>query len=69
MWDDLYPNYTTGGVYYQSFAQCPIGPGACLVVEYLNWNHYGGTAGSAGTFEAVLYDNGSIRMSFLDSGR
>ena len=44
-WDDLNINYTTGGVYYQSFAQCPIGPGACLVLEYLNWNHYGGAAG------------------------
>ena len=68
MWDDLYPNYTTGGVYYQSFPSCPTGAGACLVLEYLNWNHYGGTAGSAGTFEAVLYENGSIRMNFLDSG-
>jgi uncharacterized repeat protein (TIGR01451 family) len=66
MWDDLYPNYTTGGVYYQTFAQCPSGPGACLVLEFLNWSHYAG--GTAGTFEVVLFDNGSVRMNFQDSG-
>jgi hypothetical protein len=36
------------------------------VVEYYNWNHYGG--GTAGTFEAILFENGSIQMQFLDGG-
>ncbi len=68
MWDDLYPNYTTGGVYYQTFASCPIGSGPCLVVEYRNWRHYGGSYPFAGTFEVVLHQNGSVLMQFLDSG-
>jgi hypothetical protein len=66
MWDDLYPNYSGGGVFYQNYDVCPVGAGACTVVEYWNWNHYAG--GVAGTFEAVMYENGSVLMQFLDSG-
>ena len=40
-----------------SDASWKVGAGACLVVEYYNWNHYGG--GTSGTFEAILFDNGS----------
>ncbi len=68
LWDDLYPNYTSGGVYYQYFASCPYGSGPCTVVEYYNWNHYGGGAGSAGTWEAIFYPNGEIVKQFLDAG-
>jgi hypothetical protein len=53
MWDDLFPNYSIGGAYYQFFASCPIGSGSCIIVEYLNW---------------ALYADGSIVMQFLDSG-
>ncbi len=67
MWDDLYPNYVDGGVYYQYFAACPIGAGACTVVEYKNWEHCcDGT--SSGTFEIILMENGSIMMQYLDTG-
>ncbi len=66
MWDDLYPNYSTGGAYYQSFASCPVIGGRCLIMEYKNWNHYSG--GVAGTFEAILFENGNIMMQFQDSG-
>ncbi len=67
LWDDLDTNYSTGGLYYQTFPSCPIGAGSCLIVEYQNWKHYG-SAGSAGTFEAILFENGSILMQFLDAG-
>ncbi len=68
MWDDLYPNYTSGGVYYQAFDPCPIGSGACLVVEYDHWAHCCDPNNIAGTFEAVLLGNGSVLMQFLDGG-
>lgn len=68
LWDDLYPNYTTGGVYYQYFASCPVGSGECAVVEYYNWNHYGGAPASAGTWEAIFYPDGRIIKQFLDAG-
>ncbi len=67
MWDDLYPNYTTGGVYYQYFASCPFGSGECLVVEFNNWYHCCSTV-VAGTFEAVLYPTGQVVMQYLDGG-
>jgi hypothetical protein len=68
MWDDLYPNYTTGGVYYQTFANCPVGTGQCLVVEYLNWAHCCDEMAISGTFEAVLYASGNVLLQFQDSG-
>ncbi len=70
MWDDLYPNYSTGGVYYQTFSSCPMGSGACLIVQYYNWLHYTSSPPypAAGTFEIILFQNGSVAMQFLDSG-
>jgi PKD repeat protein len=68
MWGDLYPNYSTGGLYYQAFPTCPVGAGSCLVVEYYNWAHCCSPSNIAGTFEVVLMENGSVRMQFLDGG-
>lgn len=68
MWDDLVANYTTGGVYYQTYSSCPVGSGNCLVVEYSNWSTYGGSEGDAGTWEAILYASGEIRIQFKDVG-
>jgi len=67
MWDDLNPA-SSDPVYYQSYATCPVGAsgGACLVVQYDNYHHFGG--GVAGTFEAILFDTGSILLQFQDSG-
>ena len=65
MWDDLYPP-AGGTVYYQSFASCPVGSGQCLVVQFTNMVHY--STGSAGTWEAILFDSGVVRMQFLDAG-
>ncbi len=66
MWDDLRPNYTSGGLYYQQFATCPVGMGSCLVVEYYNWGLWPWDV--AGTFEAILFDNGSVQVQYLDGG-
>lgn len=68
MWDDLYPNYATGGVYYRTFSSCPIGSGKCLVVEYDNWAHCCSASNIAGTFEVVLFENGSVLVQVLDGG-
>jgi hypothetical protein len=67
LWDDL--NFSTSGTaYYQNFATCPVGTGACTVVEYSNVAHYGGVAGSAGTWEAILYPSGQILIQFNNPG-
>ncbi len=67
-WDDL-DFSISGEAYYQNFATCPVGsPVPCLVVQYSNTAYYGGAPGSAGTWEAILYENGDILMQFLDAG-
>ena len=74
MWDDLDPGDTSDPIYYESFPTgfCPYGgyPGACLVVTYDDFCHYaGGTSCAvAGTFQAILQDDGGIVMQFLDAG-
>src|SRR4030042_5398134 len=67
LWDDLNFN-TSGNAYYQTFPTCPVGTGACLVVEYYNTAHYGGLAGSAGTWAAILYGNSKVTIQYLDTG-
>jgi uncharacterized repeat protein (TIGR01451 family)/fimbrial isopeptide formation D2 family protein len=68
MWDDLDPGDTSDAVYYQTFSSCPYGGGDCLVVQYENYHHYPGGGTIAGTFEAILFDNGSILIQFADAG-
>lgn len=67
LWDDLNLN-TSGDAYYQYFPACPVGSGPCTVIEYANIAHYGGAAGSAGTWEALLYASGNILIQFQDAG-
>ncbi|HNQ78693.1 MAG TPA: putative Ig domain-containing protein [Acidobacteriota bacterium] len=67
LWDDLNLN-TSGDAYYQYFPSCPVGSGPCTVIEYANIAHYGGAAGSAGTWEAFLYGSGNILLQFQDAG-
>jgi hypothetical protein len=46
-----------------------VDPDAPLpVIEYSNIAHYIGAAGSAGTWEAVLYGSGAILIQFQDAG-
>lgn len=67
LWDDL--NFSTSGTaHYQTFASCPVGSGQCLVVQYSNTAYFGGAAGSAGTWEAILFGNGVVKMQYLAPG-
>ena len=71
MWDDLDPGDTGDLAYYQTFATCPIGSGACLVVQYDDFCHYPGGASCpiAGTWEAILFeDTGNVILQYEDAG-
>jgi len=68
MWDDLDPGYTGDAVYYESFASCPYSGGTCLVAQYEGFHHYPGGGSMAGTFQTILFENGSILIQFEDAG-
>jgi hypothetical protein len=68
LWDDLDPGDTSDPLYYETFADCPYGAGACLVVQYDNYHHYPGGGTLAGTFEAILFESGSVLLQFQDAG-
>jgi len=72
-WDDLDPGDSNAPVYYETFAAgtAPYGgyAGACMVITFENFDHWpGSTGGTAGTFQAILFDNGNILIQFLDPG-
>ncbi len=64
MWDDLNPSASgADDIYFQSFTSCPDGyAGACAVVQYHNVPRYGSTV--LMNFEAILYDNGYIKLQY-----
>ena len=67
MWDDLDPETTSDPLYYQAFGSCPVGSGSCFVVTWQGYHLY--SSGSlAGTFQAILFDNGSVLLQFQDGG-
>lgn len=72
MWDDLNPSTNSNPMYYQSFTagNCPWGGygGACLVAAYVGYTHYSGADGDAGTWEAILLDDGRVILQYLDVG-
>lgn len=72
MWDDMNPSTNSDPVYHESFAAgaCPWGGygGSCFVVAYVGYSHYGGADDSAGTWEAILLDDGRITLQYLDVG-
>jgi uncharacterized repeat protein (TIGR01451 family) len=74
MWDDLDPGDNGDPIYYESFAAgaCPYGTygGACTVIQYEDFCHFpgGATCAVAGTFEAILFDNGEILYQYEDAG-
>ena len=54
--------------YYDTLAPCPYtGDGTCLVVQYENYHFYGGAF--AGTFQAILFEDGDILVQFEDINR
>ncbi len=64
MWDDLNPAASgADDIYFQSFSSCPDGyAGACAVIQYHNVPRYGGSIFM--NFEAILYDNGDIKLQY-----
>jgi hypothetical protein len=75
MWDDMDPGDNSDPAYYQAFAAgaCPWDSyaGACFVVEYEGYSHYlssGAIDNSAGTWEAILLDDGTVILQYLDVG-
>jgi len=68
MWGDLDPGDTGDLAYYQTFPSCPYGGGACLVVQYENYHNYPGGGTIAGTFEAILFENGNALIQIQDAG-
>lgn len=70
MWDDLDFNLS-GQIYYQNYSTCPLGTGACTIVEYHDTAYYDEISplpGSAGTWEAILYEDGTVKIQVLNSG-
>ena len=68
MWDDMDPGDTGDTAYYQSYTSCPVGSGACVVIEFSEWHHYPGGGDVAGTWEAILYESGDILLQYQDGG-
>jgi hypothetical protein len=68
LWGDLEPKDERGPyIYYRSFPSCPVGSGRCLVVSFIDWR-FAQSKELAGTFQAVLYENGEIRLQYLNVG-
>ncbi len=72
LWNDLTsanpPDDTRGG-YVQSFTPCPYaqgGAGACVVFEWHRARNFGSGLDQAFSFQAVLYDSGSILLIYRD---
>ncbi len=64
MWDDLSPNVSGAAIFYNTYSTCPDAyDGACFVIEWNNVPHYGQSFGQ--TFEAILYDNGNVKLQYL----
>ena len=71
-WDDLDPGDDGALVYYEGFGSCPVIPAGssatqCFVVQYEEFDFFpgdGAAGGSAGTFQAILYDSGEILYQY-----
>jgi len=70
IWDDLDPEDTGDPIFYQAFENCPLGSGRCFIAQWQDICHYPGGAecDKAGTFEAVVYEDGRIVLQILDAG-
>jgi hypothetical protein len=65
---DLRPNNPESALFYKTFTSCPAGSAVnCLVIEYQDW-YFLDTDQLAGTFQAVLYQNGDIVIQFKEVG-
>lgn len=75
-WDDLDPADDGASAFHETFAACPVGSGQCAIYQWEEFDFFpgdGAPGGSAGTFQAILYDNGDILYQYeggagLDGG-
>ncbi|MGM0597899.1 MAG: hypothetical protein ACQES9_12765 [Myxococcota bacterium] len=70
LWDDL-DGDDSDSVYHRYYASCPVGSsgGQCQIIQYDNYHHYNySNVILVGTFQAVLFENGSILIQILDTG-
>lgn len=68
LWGDLEPKDERGPyLYYRSFPSCPVGSGRCLVVSFIDWR-FALSHDAAGTFQAILYQNGDIVLQYMTVG-
>jgi uncharacterized repeat protein (TIGR01451 family) len=74
MWDDLDPGDNGDEIFYQSFGAgtCPYAAyaGACFVIQYDDFSHFASPPvnGDAGTWQAILQDDGVFTIQFQDVG-
>ncbi len=70
MWDDLDPGASGDPIFYQAFESCPLGSGRCFIAQWQDICLYPGGAecDKAGTFEAIVYEDGRIVLQILDAG-
>ena len=64
---DLRPNNPESALFYKTFAPCPGSAINCLVIQYQDW-YFLDNDQRAGTFQAVLYQNGDIIIQFKEVG-
>lgn len=71
-WDDLDPSADGAAVYVQSFGTCPYtaavgASGACFIAQWHEFDYWPGDGkpgGSAGTFQAILFEDGTIVFQY-----
>ena len=64
-WDDMDPGDDGALLYHQSFGACPVGSGACFIVQWEEFDYFpgdGAPGGTAGTFQFILYESGDMLL-------
>lgn len=74
-WEDLDPGDDGALAFHQTFPDCPVdapaGRGACFIVQYEEYDLFPGdgvVGGSAGTFQSVAYENGTVVYQYQAGG-
>jgi hypothetical protein len=72
-WVDMDPGDDGAALYAESFPVCPYtgsgGSGACLIVQWEEFDYFPGdgvAGGSAGTFQAIVFESGNIVYQYGD---
>ena len=75
-WDDLDPGDDGAAVFHETFASCPVGgaegvsgegAGQCFIAQWEEFDFFpgdGAPGGTAGTFQVVLFEDGTILTQY-----